>query len=176
MSAAGADKIRLLGIYRDADGAARAIERLEVIGLSEHVIFSPIPIDAPLPSGAPSRVRVYALAGGIIGCISGFALTIYTSLDWPLITGGKPIVSLPPFVVIAFELTILLAALGAFAGLLLSARLPRLEAGPYDPRFSEDRFGVLAVCRREEVDAVRSALEAAGCEEVRIERKDYTGT
>ena len=56
-----------------------------------------------------SPVRVFVLVGGLLGCLSGFALPIYTVLDWPLITGGMPLISIPPFVVIAFELTILFA-------------------------------------------------------------------
>ena len=38
------------------------------------------------------------------------------SHDWPLLVGGKPIGSIPPYVVIIFELTILLGALSTVAG------------------------------------------------------------
>ena len=43
-----------------------------------------------------SPIRVCVLAGGIIGVLSGFALTIGTSLTWPHVAGGKPIISIPP--------------------------------------------------------------------------------
>jgi molybdopterin-containing oxidoreductase family membrane subunit len=88
-------------------------------------------------------------------------------LDWPIITGGKAIVSLPPFVVIAFELTILFAALMTVAGFLLSSGLPRLRSGPYDPRFSQDRWGVLVTCVADRVPVVRQRLIETGAEEVR---------
>ncbi|MFH1143380.1 MAG: quinol:electron acceptor oxidoreductase subunit ActD [Candidatus Eisenbacteria bacterium] len=72
----------------------------------------------------PSRLRYFTLAGGLAGLAAGFAFPILTALDWPLITGGKPIVSIPPFVIIAFALTILLGALASLFGFLHLTRLP----------------------------------------------------
>ncbi len=77
--------------------------------------------------GKRSKVRFFALVGAASGTVSGFAFTILTSLSWPLIVGGKPVVSLPPFLIIAFALTILFGALSTFAGFLLLSRLPSLR-------------------------------------------------
>ena len=163
-------RIHLLGIYDEARKAAAAADAIRSHRLVEVTAYGPAPnhaIDAILDHGV-SPVRVFTLIGGILGCVLGFALPIYTSLDWPLITGGKPIVSIPPFVVIAFELTILLAALGAIAGFLVLSGLPDLRSGaPYDPRFSVDRWGVGITCAADQVDAVRARLIEAGAEEVR---------
>jgi hypothetical protein len=71
-----------------------------------------------------SPVRFFTGAGAITGCIAGFAFTIYTVLSWPLITGGKEIVSVNAFIVIAYELMILFGGLAAFAGFLVLTRLP----------------------------------------------------
>ena len=95
--------------------------------------------------------------------------------DWPLITGGKALYSIPPFVVIAFELTILFGAIAGMLGFLTLSRLPRLPglARPAttlasDPRFSHDCFGVLIPCDDEsQREAARAALEAAGAVEIR---------
>ncbi len=83
-------------------------------------------VEEILPRGR-SNVRFFALLGAASGTVTGFAFTILTSLSWPLIVGGKPIVSLPPFVIIAFALTILFGALSTFAGFLLLSRLPSLR-------------------------------------------------
>jgi hypothetical protein len=72
-------------------------------------------------------VRFFALGGGITGLVAGFAFTIYTVKSWPLITGGKPLVSTPAFLIIAYELTILFGALVSFFGFILLARLPALR-------------------------------------------------
>jgi len=77
--------------------------------------------------GKRSRVRFFALIGAAGGTVTGLAFTILTSLSWPLVIGGKPIVSLPPFIIIAFALTILFGALSTFAGFLLLSRLPSLR-------------------------------------------------
>ncbi len=69
-------------------------------------------------------VRWFALAGALAGFGTGLALTTYSVLSLPMIVGGKPIVSLPPFLLIGYLLTILFGSLAAFAGFLLSARLP----------------------------------------------------
>ena len=76
----------------------------------------------------PSALRVFTLLGALAGLVTGFAFTIFTVKDWPLITGGKPLVSIPPFTIIAFALTILFGALISFGGFLILARLPSLKA------------------------------------------------
>lgn len=75
----------------------------------------------------PSRLKFFTLVGGLTGCLTGFAFTIYTVFSWPLVTGGKPFISIPPFTVISFELTILLGALFSFAGIMILARLPKIS-------------------------------------------------
>lgn len=75
-----------------------------------------------------STVRFFALIGAGTGTISGFALTILTTLSWPIIVGGKPIVSIPPFIIIAFALTILFGSLATFLGFLLLSRLPSVRS------------------------------------------------
>ena len=90
----------------------------------------------------PDRLRFFPLVGGIAGFGSGLALTIYSVLSWPIIVGGKPIVSLPPFLLIGYLLTILFGSLGAFAGFLLLARLPSGRGLAADGEFSE-RFVIV---------------------------------
>jgi len=115
-----------------------------------------------------SNVRLFTLIGALSGTSLGFFLTIWTSLRWSLVTGGKDPVSYPPFVVIAFELTILLGGLATALAILILGRLPKLTPSPtYDPRFTVDRFGVAVACPPETVDQVRSVLTVAGAEEVR---------
>ena len=160
--------MNILGIYDEAAKAAAAARALRGAGLGRVTAFAPAfdhTVDAALGPGK-SPVRAFTLAGGILGCALGFAFPIYTVLDWPIITGGKAIVSLPPFVVIAFELTILFAALMTVAGFLLSSGLPRLRPAPYDARFSQDRWGVLVTCDTDHASAVRERLRECGAEEV----------
>ncbi len=83
-----------------------------------------------------SKLKFFTLAGGLTGCFTGFAFPSFTVLDWPLITGGKPLLSWPAWVVIAFELTILLGALASFTGMLFLSKLPR-----FSKMLSPDEYG-----------------------------------
>lgn len=72
----------------------------------------------------PSRLRLFVASGAVTGLITGFAFTSYTVLKWPLITGGKPLISIPAFTVIAYELTILFGVLTGLIGFLHLTRFP----------------------------------------------------
>jgi molybdopterin-containing oxidoreductase family membrane subunit len=165
---------RVLGIFAHVDTAASAVRELGARGYRGITTYSPVPLaeleEALTGHGLPrSPVRLFTLVGGLTGAAGGFALTIWSSLKWNLITGGKPVVSIPPFIVIGFELTILLGGLCTLLGLLVTARLPRLSGGSpgYDPRFSVDRFGVEVACPAAEAATVAAVLRGAGAEEVR---------
>lgn len=160
---------RYLGVFAEVDTAVRAIEGLREAGLTELETYSPLPqheLEHALHR-PQSPVRLFTLVGGLTGAAAGFALAIWTSLDWPLITGGKPIVSLPPFVVIAFELTILIGALSTVVGLFINARLgPPGRDLAYDPSFSAGSFGVLVDAPEGRGGEARRILEEAGAAEV----------
>lgn len=165
----------LLGIFRELDAAAEAIERLRKAGFRDQVVFSPLPsheLEEALAS-PQSPVRIFTLVGGLTGAATGFALPIYTSLDWPLVTAGKPIISLPPFVIIAFELTILFGALSTVLGMLVAARLPRARLRVvYDGYFSEAGFGVLVAAPSERAAEARRIMEEAGAGEIRVDPEE----
>lgn len=159
----------VVGVFGNLDAAVLALRELKAHGYANLTVYSPAPrheFDDVLAK-KESPVRLFTLVGGLTGCALGFAYAISTSLDWELITGGKPIVSLPPFVIIGFECTILFGALITVAGMFLNARLPKLrKAAGYDPRFSNDKFGIVAFGGPAQVAAAEEIMRAAGAEEV----------
>ncbi len=101
--------------------------------------YSPFPVDGLAEALGFHRTRVplIVLIGGIIGCLGGFFLQYWVSvIDYPINVGGRPLNSWPSFVPVTFELTILIAALSAFLGVLALNGLPM----PYHPVFNVDRF------------------------------------
>jgi len=161
----------VVGVFAHVDATVRAIEALRQKGLSDFTVYTPIPveeIEEAVERGRPlSRVRLFTLIGGLTGTATGFFLTIWSSLQWNLVVGGKPIVSIPPFVVIAFELTILFGGLSTLLALLVLGRLPKLKpSSTYDPRFSVDRFGVAVHCTGATRDIARQCLSDSGAQEV----------
>lgn len=163
----------VLGLFHYLDTATDAIRRLKAEGY-ELTVYSPTPRHEleealELPESA---VRIYTLTGAFTGSAAGAALAVWTSLDWPLVVGGKEIVSLPAFSVIIFETTVLIGALMTVAGLFLTARLPRIgrPEGFYHPSLSSDKFGVFAHVPPAHFDKVRDIMTDAGSEEVLVEQ------
>ena len=160
----------VLGVFAHLDTTTDAIRRLRAEGFKQLTVYAPTPrheIEEALETHE-SPVRIFTLVGAFTGTAAGTALAVWASLDWPLIVGGKEIISLPAFSVIMFELTVLLGALSTVAGLFLAARLPRIgrPEALYHPSFSSDRFGVYAHVPRDRYDAVQAILSESGSEEV----------
>jgi hypothetical protein len=88
-------------------------------------------------------------------------------LSWPIPVGGKPIVSLSAFVIIAFELTILFGALATFAGFLFASRLPRFDASEYHPGCSQNEFALIVRHRSSESANIVDLLKKTRAREVK---------
>ena len=161
----------LLASFIHVDAAADAIRALRARGIRNMTVYSAAPnheIEEALEHGV-SPVRLFTLIGGLTGCAAGFGMTLWMSHDWPVVVGGKPIGSIPPYVVIAFELTILLGALSTVAGVAIFSVLMGRRGIAYDPRFSDDRIGVFVPAGADQAGALERMLRTAGAEEVRHE-------
>lgn len=153
----------LLASYEYLDSTVDAIEGLRKSGFKAVQAYAPYPdhhIEAALGYGQ-SPVRVFTLVGGLTGTATGFAFASWASVDWPLVVGGKPVVAIPAYVIIAFELTILFGALATIIGLFINSKLPDLKPSvTYDPEFSSGRYGVLVETTPERADEARRILQA----------------
>lgn len=134
------NKIYAVGAeFKSAAALYKAAEKIRDEGYKKWDVHSPFPIhgmDKAMGLGN-SWVSIIVLVGGCTGLSIAFVLQAWTSaVDYPLITGGKPYLSLPAFVPIMFEFTILLSAFGAVLGMLGLNRLPR----HHHPVFNWDRF------------------------------------
>lgn len=166
----------VLGIFAHLDTTMEAVRRLEERGRRDVRVVSPVPRHEILDAlyDRPSPVRLYSLIGGITGTIAGFALAAYAGLmmhRMVLTVSGKPVLAIPAYFVIGFEVTVLLGALATMAGFLIHSRLPAWwRRVPYDPRFSDDRFGVFISCEQAQAPELEAVLKQAGAEEVRFEK------
>ena len=157
----------VLAAFAAPAAAARAIRALRASGFPDVRAAMPAAYPEVLDALARPRspVAFASLPGAAIGVASGLALTIGTSLLWHLVTGGKPVVSVPPFVVISFELAILVGALATLAALLAGGwHGGRPGAFPRGARFSGDRIGVFVPGA--DAAGAGAVLRAAGAEEV----------
>lgn len=164
-----ASKQKLLGIYAYMDDLIAGLSAARAKGLTVDTVYSPVPRHEVMEALGvkPSPVRFMTLAGGITGVLSGVGLAVYTSLQWNFIVSGKPIVPLIPSVIVGFEFCILFSILFNFTGMLLFARLPNIRMPEaYDPRFSQDRFGLVVRYAEEDRMTAEGVLKESGAEEI----------
>ena len=98
----------------------------------------------------------------------GFTLAAGTAVLYLHPTGGRPIITFPPFLIITYELTILIGILATVIGFLISARFPAIRERAYAPESAVDKFTVSVACaRRDELERAAAILREAGALEVR---------
>lgn len=131
--------VGLLAEYPDVDSVVHAARAVRRAGFARWDVHSPFPIHGiDYAMGIkPTILPWLVLGAGIFGLVGGVALQWYTNaFDYPYYISGKPVWSLPANIPVAFETTILCAALMAVFGMLALNRLPRL----YNPLFKSERF------------------------------------
>ena len=165
---------KISAIYSYMDLLIDTIKELRSKGFEDIRAFSPVPsheIEDALDKGyEPSKVKYFTLCGAILGACVGAAFTVLTSLDWPIVTSAKPIVSVPPYMIIIFECMILIGGLSTFLGLIINSRL-RKNVDPihYDDRFSNDKFGILVTFDNADFEQVEHILRDFGSEELKLD-------
>ncbi|MGE0131151.1 MAG: DUF3341 domain-containing protein [Blastocatellales bacterium] len=129
----------LMAEFDDPSLVVAAARRTYDAGYRRINAYSPYPIEelAEAIGFHHNLVPLVTLVGGVLGALGGFALQYWTSaIAYPLNVGGRPLLSLPAFIPVTFECTILLASFGAFVGNLLMNQLPQ----PYHPVFNVPSF------------------------------------
>lgn len=162
------------GVYQHLDCLMAGIRDLKAAGYQDRMhVMTPLPrheVEELIYENRPSPVRWFTLFGGLFGATMAFSLTAMTHANWPMILpGGKPVVSVPPNLVITFEGTILWGSLATLIGMLLFTRLPArgLPKEVEDPRFTNDHFGiVLERLGAQDAEKVREILAHSGAIEV----------
>jgi molybdopterin-containing oxidoreductase family membrane subunit len=159
-----------LGVFEYLDDAVAAARRLRAEGFAVHAMSPTLyPELQEAADPGPSGVRWITLLGALLGILGGASLCIWTSLDWPLITGGKEIVSLAPYLVITFECMVLIGSLFNLGAMLLLGGLPGwAKSEGYDRRFSEDRIGLWVPVAPERAHQAEAVMKAEGAEETRV--------
>ncbi len=166
-------KQAILGLFQDADSAANAGDALKSAGIedTEYDFLT----DSPYPEGAfgereeKHRLYLYPFVGALLGLTSGIMITAMTQVAFPLVTGGKPILSLPPMAIICYEGTMLGAILFTVIGIIFESRLPKFKMGLYDNRITQGVIGLLVNAEQDRGPQVMQILNGAGAIDVKSE-------
>ena len=162
----------MMAVFPAMDSLLLGIHELKKAGHGNFLVYAPVPhhdIEQALHR-PKSPVRVFTLVGALTGFCTGWALTIGSAMHYPLIVGGKPIISIPPFGVLAYILTILFGALATMIGFLINARLPQLRlAAVYDERLSSDHYGIQVFCDEGKIKEFERLLKGCGAKSFRRE-------
>jgi len=129
----------LIAEFDNPEALVGAAHRAFAEGFRKMDAYSPFPVEGLAEALGFHRTRVplIVLTGGILGCLGGFFLQYWLAvIDYPINVGGRPLNSWPSLIPVTFELTILIAALSAFFGVLALNGLPM----PYHPVFNVERF------------------------------------
>ncbi|MCM2370855.1 quinol:electron acceptor oxidoreductase subunit ActD [Aporhodopirellula aestuarii] len=125
--------------FSDVDSLLAACERVRDAGYTKADAFTPFPvhgIDKALGI-KPTVLPWIALTAGAIGTCTALTMQIWMNgIDYQYIISGKPYISLPAFIPVSFELTILFASFGTFFGMWALNGLPRFS----NPMFTSPRF------------------------------------
>jgi hypothetical protein len=160
--------------FNRPEALLEATKKARAEGFRRLEAFSPFPVEglAKALDFRERRIAPLFLIGGIVGAAAGFGLQVYCNLDFPLNIGGRPVVAPPAFVLITFELMVLVSVTAGVVGMLLMNHLPRLNHPLFEiPDFhfaTADKFflAILAEGPGFDPDGARRFL--AGLDPVRV--------
>jgi hypothetical protein len=160
----------IYALYPSTEGAQRAVDSLREAGFAHRdiTILSSEPLEHYEFARRDMSTWMSGIAamGGFIGMATGYLLTSLSQKAWPINTGGMPIVSDYPNLIVIFELTMLGAVFATVITLLVTAGIPSRSADIYDPEISEGKI-LIGVTNPRDPAAVQRALRSAGVEELK---------
>ena len=116
----------LLGIFDDEHKVLEATRKIHENGVNILDVFTPYPVHGMDDAMGIRRSRL-PIVTFVVGLLGGamalfFQLWVFTSA-WPINIGGKPFASIPAFIPITFEVTVLLGGLSTVLALFIRAGL-----------------------------------------------------
>jgi len=163
--------------FYDEEVLFPAVKKVRRAGYKIHDVYTPFPIHG-LDKEMGLRDTSLHVAGFIYG-ITGTAtalgfITWALSVDWPLNFGGKPFFSLPAWIPIIFELTVLFASVGMVLTFCwLCQMAPFVRKDHFNLRSTDDTFVMAVECtdKTNEQEAI-AFLNSIGAKEVTVQYKE----
>jgi hypothetical protein len=157
----------MLAGFATADDLIVATRKAAAAGYRRMDTHTPYPVGETADAlGFPkSEMGVVMLVGGMTGALAGFFMQFWdNAYGYSLNIGGRPYMSWPSFVPIAFEMMVLTASLSGLFGLMALCGLPRLNHPLFNStafdRATRDQFflSIEAVDPKYNADEIRALL------------------
>ncbi|MBI4616530.1 MAG: DUF3341 domain-containing protein [Planctomycetes bacterium] len=167
------DTKTVVGVFPDPRSLVEAARAARERGHPPRDAYTPHPVHG-LDEALGIRANRLPHAALILGA-TGLAVALLfqfwvVAIDWPARLGGKNERSILPLVPIAFELTVLFAAIGTVLVFFAQERLwPGRAPRHPSPRALDDGFVLVIDVPAGEVESVREFLAGSGAGEVRVE-------
>ncbi len=163
------------GLFNTPDEIIEAAKKVADSKYEKYDVHTPYPVHGM--DGAmklkPSRLPYVAFVVGILAMLGMLASMYWMSnVDYPLVIGGKPFFSLPSWIPILFEITILSASIATVVAMIIVVfKFPNLSHPLHDTDFMKaitaDKYGVsLEVVDDESEEDVKAFLESIGANNV----------
>ena len=169
-----------VSVYEHEEDILGVIGAARERGLTIVDVFSPYAIHGleRIAGFRPSRLPIVAFFIGLGGCAFMTWFAFWTSaVDWPVNIGGKPWNSLPAFIPVIFEITVLSAGVGTVLVLFARAKLwPGKVADMPCEGVTDNRFALIleetdATFDPDEVKRLCERYNAVHVEEREVEAK-----
>jgi len=163
---------QIVGLFESEEELLSATRAAREAGFTVHDVYTPYAVhglDEAMGLGR-SRLSVVCFVCGLAGLSGGLLFQLWVSaVDWPMNIGGKSYTAVPALIPIAFELTILLAAIGTVVAFFAGARLwPGQTEAVIDPSITDDRFAVALVCKGRTQEELSRFLRERGAADIRL--------
>ncbi len=163
----------LYGLYDDEEILLKAVKQAKSEHLDIMDVYTPFPVHGldPLLGLSESRLHQAGFVYGAIGTLTAFLFMSWVfTRDWPIIFGGKPYWSVPAFIPITFEVTVLFASVGmVITFYTICGMAPGVTNPTLDDRITDDKFCIAFQTNEAseaEVSRLRSFLSSTGASEV----------
>lgn len=135
----------IAGIFLDEHKTVEAARKVRESGFTKFDAITPYPVHGMEEACGIKRsgIPYVTFAAGMTGLLASLALVYYTAaVDWPINVGGKPMFSLPAFIPIMFELTVLFAALASVAAMFYLCKMPKVDPPVIDKDLTCHKFAI----------------------------------
>jgi hypothetical protein len=136
----------VVGFFNDPDSLIEATAKTRDSNFKDFDCYTPYAIHGLEHAQGLTRSRVPYITGlfAFTGTTCAFLWEYSASKTWwPHLIGGKPFNSLPAFVPIIFELSILFGGLATFFAMLGFNKLPNFSKRAFDPSITNNRFAIV---------------------------------